>query len=113
MADITDPTITAFVSEVMRPLSDRMAGIVATMAVERSKYTDVIKPLMSGDLTTDEVFDGAHTDGRTVLTKGDLNKFWAVMDPILEVIEGLDVTLAANAKATDDLLLPHVNVIMP
>ena len=113
MAQITDPTVIAYYNTVIRPLANRYAGIVATMAVERAKWNDVIKPLMSENAPSDEIMDGAHADGRQVLTKGSGNKFWDVVDPMMDVVEGLEiVSLPANPNATEDLLAPKVLTVM-
>lgn len=75
MADITDPTVIAFVNEFVRPAGDRMIGLDSTIDVNMSLWFATISPLLSGAADGDVIIDGAEGDGRTVLTKADLDMF--------------------------------------
>ena len=105
MADITDPTVVAFVNEAIRPISDRLVGLNATLDVEIAKWFSVVSPLVSGNANNDEIIDGSQSDGRTPLTKGDLMNFMTQIIVIQTQLDGVGVF--------DVVSKPHVNVILP
>ena len=103
MALISDPTVAGHANLVVRPLSDRLVGLVAAMRAEQAIFEDVVKPILNDFVGTDEVADGAHDDHRVILSKLDLVKFWAQLDAIIVQFDTL-----ASYK---DMAKPHVNVI--
>ena len=105
MALITDPSVIAFVNQVIRPLSDRYVGMNASLDIELAKWFSVISPLMAAAGNDDTVDDGSDTDGRTVLTKADVVNFVTQMLATQTQLDGGGVF--------DIISKPHVNVIMP
>jgi hypothetical protein len=105
MADITDPTVIGFVNEAVRPFSDRLVGLDASMDIEISKWFSVISPLIAGNADGDVILDGSQLDGRTPLTKADLVNFITQLLTIQTQFDGGGVY--------DIISKPHVNVIMP
>ena len=105
MADITDPTVIAFVNEAVRPFSDRLVGLSASMDIEIAKWNAVISPLLAGNADADTIMDGSATDGRTPLTKADVVNLITQLMTIQTQFDGGGVF--------DVISKPHVNVIMP
>lgn len=103
MVNITDPTITGHINLVVRPTSDRILGLVALLMSEKSRFRDVIEPMMVDNADEDEIMDGAHEDHRTVMTKRDLVMFWQHMDAIIAMSEAPGIY--------DDIAKAHVNII--
>ena len=105
MADITDPSVIAYVNEAIRPFSDRLVGLSASLDIEIAKWNSVISPLISGNVDGDVILDGSANDGRTPLTKADLVNFVTQLNTLQTQFDGGGVF--------DVISKPHVNVIMP
>lgn len=101
MADITDPTVKAFVNEFVRPAADRIVGLNSTIDVEAARWFATISPLLSGNADGDVILDGSESDGRTPLTKADVVNFITQMLTIQTQIDGGGVL--------DVLVKPSVN----
>jgi len=105
MADITDPTVIAFVNEAIRPFADRLVGLNASLDIEIAKWNSVISPLITANANEDVILDGSAGDGRTTLTKADLVNFVTQLNTLQTQFDGGGVF--------DVISKPHVNVIMP
>ena len=105
MADITDATAVAFVNEAVRPFADRLVGLSASMDIEIAKWNAVIAPILTAYAAGDVFLDGSATDGRTPLTKTDVENFITQLSTIQTQFDGGGVF--------DVVSKPHVNVLMP
>lgn len=106
MADFNDPLVNKHINEAVRPIADRIVGLVMTTTVERAHYEDVVKPQLNalGATFPDNLVDGSN-DGRSPLTRGYLNQFWNAWDELQVALDALD--------NYDDLARPRVNVLLP
>ncbi len=113
---ITDATVIAFSNDVIRPLADCLTGLYPYLTVEITRWNDQIKPLMTGDLGSDALVDGAGPDGdgRVPLIKNDLTKFFTQIEFIADLIGGSSVTQTVSGEeAFEDIMKPHVNPKFP
>ncbi len=88
MPDITDPTVTTYVNEAIRPLADILVGLSSALDVEIARYNAVIAPLLTGNTGPDEIIDGAASDGRVVLNLTDLQNFITQITTIQTQFDG-------------------------
>ena len=101
MPDITNPTVIDFSNTFVRPMADRLIGQDATMATELSRWFATISPLIAGNVGTDPIADGAAEDGRTVITKADVENVMTQVTAINTQVNGPGVK--------DVLVKPSVN----
>ena len=102
---IDNPQIRKFCNEVVRPLSDRLVGLDATIDIETVVWVETINLALSGYGNEEVIIDGSLTDGRTPITKKDVVDFIGILG-----------ILSTTFNAGDNQAIiskPHVNVVMP
>ncbi len=88
MTDFNDPQINKHVNEAWRPIADRHFGLVAYLRQHLAHYNDVIKPRMNTlGITGPDVLTDGSVDGRTPMTRTDLNKGWNVVILFLAMLD--------------------------
>lgn len=102
MADITDPTVIAYINEYIRPTADRRVGLNATRNIQIAKWFATMSGLLAANADSDVILDGSENGGRTPLTKGDVVAFMTQ--------ELAMQTQEAGAGVFDVLSKPSVNV---
>lgn len=117
MADFNDPTVNAFVNEVIRPLADHVVGLRASLDVRLAQYTANVLPKISGLPNADIILDGAREDGRNELTVTQIKLFVAQLEHLRDLYSGTDGTAASQdrtgAQVTGDLSAPMVTPRYP
>ena len=104
---ISDPSVVAFVNEVVRPFSDVFVGFNSDGEIRNITWNNVVTQsaewiaAADGDL----IVDGSATDGRTPLSKADVTNFWAQVQVVLTQMNGGGVA--------DVVTKPMVNVRTP
>ena len=93
MPDITNPTVTAYSNESIRPIADRIVLLKALIDTEIARYYAEILPILVADSNTsgDEIIDGAQSDGRAVVEYDDLMNFITQITAIQTLLDGAGV----------------------
>ena len=110
MNDINDPLANKHINEAVRPLADRIVGLLQMGATEREHYIDVVRVHIGVNglaLAPSDVLDDGSTDGRTKLTKSDLAKFWDAWDAMIAAID------LVGEDHRDAISKPRVNINLP
>lgn len=113
MADITDPAVIHWLNEKLRPYCNSAVGMHLNGQVLVDEWRNQIKPLMSANAGTDEVLDGAHTNGRKIQMKGDMERAVDQIERNIAVQNGEEITPAFGAGAWDNIQHPHFRIVAP
>ena len=114
MADITDPTLVAFCNEVVRPLSDHLVGLKASIDARMVQYDANVRDTVTPAANGDDIIDGSQSDGRAPLTIMDLKRFIIQVELIQELLDGSSPTqTATGAFAMEYITKPMVNPRYP
>lgn len=90
MADITDPQLNLFISEVLRPLSSIMVKLNALAEMDDSTWNTAIMPILT-PFADDDVIVDPNTVGLTILTKEDAVNFWAQVQAYMAQVDQVGV----------------------
>lgn len=86
MPDITDAQAIKFSNEEMRKAADLMAGAYQQAKAIQIKWIAEGMGAKFPD-TADDIMDGAHTDGRTILTSANVNELKDALDAFITLME--------------------------
>jgi hypothetical protein len=105
MANITEPDVTTYVNQVVRPMADRMVGLKLALDAELATWNAHVGPLLVslGAQAADPIHDGSELDGRTTITYNDLLLFVTQMTNLQTSWNGVGVFDVINK--------PRVNTI--
>lgn len=107
MADISNPQVVAFSNQRIRPLCDQMYSLYYNAKAVVADYN-------AGDIGTkidaggagNNIADGSSTDGRTVITGGDIYNVITWAQQIINFVENQAVSTADRLSVISK---PHVN----
>ena len=125
MPNITDAAYIDFIDKTARPLSDYLTGLKPALETILLRWNDQIKALANASAGGDPLQDGAYGtdgtdgDGRVVLIKNDITKFFNQVQHLTDLMNGLNPdgltgTLTVTGDdAFADLMKLHVNPVDP
>lgn len=93
MADITDPFVTRFTNEEMRPLAEVIQMLRIQIEAVSTRYVQQVLPLISANAGADVVVDGRAGQGVTQVTKKNLTD-------MAQLLSAINTNLSAAGVAT-------------
>lgn len=113
---LDDADFLAFCDSIMRPISDRMTGLRATLAINLKVYKDQFAGYVNQFANTDEIVKSGPNDTRSQLVKQDATRWYKRMLIIEKVLNGTALDIPgdtdADVNGIDSVEKPHVNTFI-